>query len=107
MAKTKLSLTVAPTFRATVAIPTPGGKPADVEFVFRHRTRDELKEFIDDGASSLEGDVELVMGVASGWELDDPFDAQSVEKLTQNYIGSAQAIYGTYLAELTGARVKN
>lgn len=35
-----------PTFKAKVGIPLPGGKTADVEFEFKHRTIDAWKEFV-------------------------------------------------------------
>lgn len=105
MAKSKLSLAVSPTFKATVSIPVAGGKPADVEFTFKHRTREQFKELMD----SLEGrdDVDVVMDIASGWDLDDPFERDSVERLIEGYMGSARAIINGYVLELTGARVKN
>jgi len=107
MAKAKLVLTANPTFKAKVAIPVPGAGTTDVEFIFKHRTKDQLKEFMDsnDGRS----DVEVITDMCSGWDLAEPFDEENVEKLVQVYVGSAQAIFETYLSESTGAgrRVKN
>lgn len=105
MAKAKLSLAVLPTFKATVSIPVPGGKAADVEFTFKHRTRDGFKEFIE----SLQGaeDVDVLLDIASGWDLDEPFEKASIEKMVQIYMGSARAALDVYITELTGARVKN
>jgi hypothetical protein len=103
--KSKFSLAVKPTFKARVDIPVPGDAAAKVEFIFKGRTRDEFKEFID----SLKDreDVDVVMDIASGWELDEAFDAESVEILCQNYLGAARAIIEKYLAELTQARLGN
>lgn len=106
MAKPKLSLSIAPTFKAPATIAIPGAKPVDVQFTFIHRTQDELKEFIDNGMRDL-SNVELIQAVASGWELDDAFTTESLEQLTQNYPGSSLAIVSAYLAEMAGARVKN
>lgn len=106
MAKpTKLSLDVLPTFKATVSIPVAGGNAADVIFTFKHRTRDEFKEF----SENLQGseDIDVILDIASGWDLDEPFDADSLKKLVQRYMGSANAIVTVYMNELTGARVKN
>lgn len=101
----KLSLTAAPTFKATVAIPIAGAKPAEVEFTFKHRTRDQFREFTEN--LGKREDIEVVMDIASGWDLDEPFSKESAEKMIQMYIGSAFAILNTYMAELSGARVKN
>ena len=73
MAKPKFNLTASPTFKEPVAIPCPGGKSVNVEFTFKHRTKEEFKEFID--ALPNREDVDVIMDMASGWELDEPFEA--------------------------------
>ena len=105
MAKNKLTLSPEPTFKADVTIPVPGGKAAVVEFVFKYRDRDGFKEFID----SLGGgdDVDVIMDMASGWDLADPFDRANVEKLAKLYMAAPMAIMNAYTDELTGARLKN
>ena len=101
----KLKLTASPTFKSKVAIPVPGGKPADVEFIFKGRTKDQFKEFVE-GIGDRE-DADVIMDCASGWELDDPFSKENVEQMIQNYIGAARAIIGKYMTELTAARLGN
>lgn len=105
MAKPKLSLVANPTFKAKVAIPVPGDKAVDVEFTFKGRNREAFKTYI----ASMDGreDVDLIMDAASGWDLEDAFDRDNVEKLTQNYMGSARAIFDKYVGELTQARLGN
>lgn len=105
MAKTKFSLSVAPTFKAKVLIPVPGKAAEPVEFTFKGRTREQFKEFIENLKDRE--DVDVVMDIASGWELEDAFDKESVELLTDNYLGSARAIIEKYLSELTQARLGN
>jgi hypothetical protein len=104
MAK-KFSLVPAPTFKAAVTIQVPGGKSVQVEFVFKHRSRDEFKEFVE----SMDGrkDVEILLDIASGWELEDAFGEKSLQQLVDNYMGAGQAVVQTYMAELTAARAKN
>lgn len=105
MAKPKFNLNAIPTFKSKVAIPVPGAKSVDVEFTFKHRTRDQFKEFVD----SLEGreDVDVILDIASGWDLEDAFDEDNIDALIQNYMGSARAIIEIYINELTSARAKN
>lgn len=105
MAKPKFSLTASPTFKAKVAIPVAGGKPVDVEFTFKHRTREAFKKFVE-GLADRE-DVETILDIASGWDLEDAFDAESLEQLVENHIGSGLAIIQSYIFELTAAKVKN
>lgn len=101
----KLSLTANPTFKAKVGIPVPGGAPVDVEMEFKHRPRPEFAEWL----KALEGKnrVTAVMECVKSWELDDPFNEESVTKLNDNYMGAANAIVDKYLKEISGARQGN
>lgn len=125
--KQKVSLTPPATFKAKVEINMPGGAVGDIEFIFKHRTKSNIKEFIaslsppkpvdEDAITEAEAaaiaafvapeDVDVIMDLASGWDLDEAFDAKSVDRMTEVYVGSAQAVINTYLTELSGARVKN
>lgn len=100
----KLKLVADPTFKTKVAIPVPGAAPADVEFTFKHKTKDEAKAWLSEDEST---DSESILAIASGWNLDDEFNAENIEILCQSYAGAAQAIVRTYLDELRGARTKN
>ena len=105
MAKAKLTLADEATFKATVAIPVPGGHTADVEWTFAWMPRNEAKEFMDTLPGSE--DVDFLMKISRGWDLDEQFNKAGVEKLTQKYIGAARAVLDKFIAELTGARAKN
>lgn len=105
MAKPKFSLTASPTFKAKVAIPIPGDKAVDIEFTFKGRTREAFKDFIENLKDR--DDSEVIMDIASGWDLDDAFEKENIEKLTQNYLGAARAVIEKYLSELTQARLGN
>lgn len=105
MAKVKLALTASPSFRSKVGIPVPGAKAVEVEFTFKGRTREQFKEFVD-ALAGME-DAEAIMGLASGWELDDPFTRENVALLVDNYLGAARVIIEKYFAELTQARLGN
>lgn len=101
----KFSLTVAPTFKRDVSIPVPGDRPANVNFTFKHKTRDDLRTFVE----GLEGreDLDVVLELASGWGIDEPFTDDNMGVLLQNYPGAALAIIDTYLKEVSGARKGN
>jgi hypothetical protein len=105
MAKPKLSLTLKPTFTAKVPIPIPGSGVEPVEFIFKARTRMQFAEFVD--ALKDRPDVDVILDIASGWELEDAFGKEMVEKLCDSYMGAARAIIETYLQELTQARLGN
>jgi hypothetical protein len=101
----KLKLKAAPTFTAKVGIPAAGGEVTQVEMTFRHRTKTELDEFIK--ARVGKTDVESFMEMVTGWELEDPFNAESVSTLLENSIGTAQATFFAYVDELVQAKRKN
>lgn len=102
----KLTLVANPKFTADVLIPIAGGDPIPVKFEFRHRTKQELDEFM----KSREGktDEQSIMEMVVSWPgLEDEFNLSNVELLLQNRIGAALAIYRKYVEELLGARIKN
>jgi hypothetical protein len=101
----KLKLNPEPTFKAKVGIPVPGSRPVDVVFTFKHRTREEILEWIQSSRDATA--AESVADAAAGWELDDEFTPENIERLCNNYPGAGLAIVQTYLDELRGARSKN
>ena len=105
MAKPKFSLTLAPTFKAKVAIPIPGADAIPVEFTFKGRTREAFKDFIDNLKNRE--DVDLIMEMCSGWELEDAFDKDNIAELALNYLGAPTAILDKYLLEMNKARLGN
>jgi hypothetical protein len=104
--KIKFTLVPQPTFKKKVKMPIPGADFVDVEFTFKHRNKTEFQEFME-AAKDQADDVALVMDVASGWELAESFDKDNVEKLVDNYVGAARAIFTTYVDELIKARAGN
>ena len=101
----RLTLNPAPTFKATVDICRPGLDTEKIEITFKHRTRDQMDEFI----KQMEGmSIEdQVMAVASGWDLVDQFSLENVQLLAQNYITAPMAIRDKYISELIKAKEKN
>ena len=102
---TVFKLDPAPTFDASVDVPVHGGESVKVKFTFKHRTREQLDEFFKEVIGKT--DVQTVMDICSGWELTDAFDAESVGKLCNNYMGAGYAIAQAYLAEIRQARLGN
>lgn len=51
--------------------------------------------------------MDVILDIASGWDLEDAFDADSLEELVENHIGSGVAIIQAYIGELTANKVKN
>lgn len=96
----KLPLIPNPTFKAKVKVSLPGNETAEIQFTFKHRNRNQLQEW----AGKERNDVDAILEVASDWDLLEPFNAESVELLVQNYISSPEAVVKTYLAELTGTK---
>jgi hypothetical protein len=100
-----LKLKADPTFKAKVAIAVAGGADAEVEFTFKHRTREELLKFMQECEGRLYEDT--IMDCAVGWELEDAFTRDNVSVLLQNYMTAGKSVQDAYLDELTKARAKN
>jgi hypothetical protein len=101
----KLSLNAKPVFQAKVGIPVAGGDAVEVLFNFKHRTKTQLEEFIKSRAK--QSDTDSFMEMVEGWELEDEFTKENVEKLLENYIGAALETFRVYVDELVQARLKN
>jgi hypothetical protein len=101
----KLTINAAPTFKATVGIPIPGAAAERVEFTFKHRTKDQLNEFI--ATRGEKTDAESFMEMVAAWDFAEEFNRASVETMLQNYMGAAVATYRAYVDELTQAKAKN
>ncbi|MGE3346054.1 MAG: phage tail assembly chaperone [Ramlibacter sp.] len=102
----KFKLEANPTFKAKVLIPVPGAPATPVEFIFKHRGRDAFNQFLE-GIGKYEDDVAVAMDIATGWELEEPFDQANLQKLDQNYIGALRAVLDVYLRENGQARLGN
>lgn len=103
----KLTLDPDPTFQAPVPIHVPGKGPIDVTFTFRYRDTDEVKKLNKECAEKKPSDVDFILKLASGWELDEEFDKKNLAILFKKYPGAATLISAVYFAELIGARRKN
>ncbi len=104
----KLTLTPEPSFDATVKIHVPGKGRVPVKFTFKHRTRQQAKALYEDTRDGkFDSDAELVLALATGWELEDKFTAENVGLLVDSYAGAAGDILSTYFDELRGAREGN
>jgi len=101
----KLSLKIDPTFPVTVAIPKAGSEPVQIKLICKHRTKDALQEFIN--SRNEKSDCEGILCMASGWDLEDEFNAENIEDLCQKYISAPIEIYDAYITALVGARLKN
>jgi hypothetical protein len=110
----KFKLQPAPTFKAKVGIHRPGETPAEIEFTFKYRDQEERKEFFS-GASEL-SDIDFMMEIVCGWELEDAFTKDNLTLLANNWMGTPLngqprslgiAIAHRYVEELSGARLGN
>lgn len=101
-----------PTFTSKVSIPTADG-PGEIEFVFKHKGRKALADFIQSITEPTKGkdtrtDLDALMEIVAGWnEVDTPFSKDALEELLDAYPGSASAIFNRYLPALTEGQEKN
>ena len=100
-----LKLRIAPeaTFPAKVAIPVPGGDPAQIQIQCRYMDKPTLDQKVKDLT-----DDEFAAEVVVGWSgVDEEFSAEALAYMLKAYVGSAREIVTAYLRELTGARPGN
>lgn len=102
-----LKLDPAPTFKATVNIPVAGSKEgADIVCEFVHMTKDAYAAWAAREESMT--DAERGLEILKSWQgPDQPFSAESLGKLFQNYPGSAYAITFKFATELNKNRSGN
>ncbi len=102
------SINAKPTFEATVKVPVPGEKPADLKLIFKHKTREATEAYFATAKDSKATDGEFLDEIVAGWtNVDAEYSTDAMTKLCQNYHGAVQAIFDTYLLELNKARAKN
>lgn len=117
-------------FKRKVEIPMlDGGEVAEVEFHFKYRTRTEHAKLIDEHAElvkkkadirqdgdfsferfvgqSLEDDADMIVQMATGWDLDDAFNKENVVELLNKYGGSGQNITAAYRSAIVEGRLGN
>jgi hypothetical protein len=100
-----------PTFEWPVTVPSPEGD-LTIRLVFKHKTRDELKEFFERKAKTDDGGADKVashlMEIVDGWQnTDTPFSEQALNDLIQNYHVSLSSIFDAYIKALTEGKAKN
>ena len=131
MAKIKLGARPK-TFVHTITVPMPEGGTAQVQMVYKYRTRSEFGAFVDNlllaagatpPASQADDDVafslrqalektrdtnaDYILQISDGWNLDEDFNRASVVQLCDELPGAAQAIIEAYRAALTEGRLGN
>ena len=107
---TKLSLTQKPTFTATVQIPVLGGGTEPVQFTFKAMRRAEFSKWLEALTAKkdeAQKDEDVVLEIASGWDLEEAFDKKNVVELGELYPGSGRAIVAAYINEYAGAKAGN
>ncbi len=101
----KLKLKANPTFPAKVGIPVAGAEPVEMNFIFHHKTKAAMIEFMD--TINDRTDEQSVMQIVAGWDFDEEFTLENATEMLQNYAGAGQAIYRKWVDELLQNKAKN
>lgn len=102
----KLKLKPNPTFPLKVEVHVPGHEPGEIIFTAKHRSKDDMEEFIK-AVAEMKDDASLILAIASGWDLENEFNETNVRALAIDYIDAPRAVFDGYLRELSGNRRKN
>ena len=128
MARIKLG-TAPKSFKHKVSFPLLDGGKGEITVDFRYRNRIQFAEFIaeiypdlKDGPKESDGlgidvvstsreaserDVNYILAAASGWDLEDDFDAGKVKELVNDFPAAANAIMAAYRTAITEGKAKN
>lgn len=94
-----------PTFKAKVEIPA-AGSPIEIELTFRHRGKKALDAFGEEIREM--SDVDALMLMIEDWtDMGEPFSAESLAQLVDDYPAAGFAITRAYFRELLQARLGN
>lgn len=116
-------------FTKTIAFQSLEGEDLEIEVVFKYRTRKEFGEFFDKMfadagetapkpvaaqdymttmmVKSGEKNADYLLAIATGWNLDIPFNRANIEQMCDEFPGAAAAIMQGYYTAITEGRVKN
>ena len=98
-----------PTFTAKVGITVAGQiKPAEVEFEFKHLSRKQVSAFFDRLRDEKIEDAEALGEIVVGWKgIDQPYSAETLATLLDNYPAAARDLFAAFSRELMESRAKN
>ncbi len=105
MSKPKFTLDPNPTFDLKVPVPVPGAGFAEIILTCKYRNKTQFSQFLDEIKDK--SDAEIVRSVVLGWNIDAEFNEENLNKLVENYMGSASSIVRAYAEELLKVREKN
>ncbi len=95
-----------PTFKAKVEIARADGERGEVEFEFRHKTTEQVNDFLKRAESAKP--AEWAKEIIAGWSgVDAEFSDESLADLLQEHFAAAEAIMSGYLRALSGGRLGN
>jgi hypothetical protein len=105
-------LNPSPTFKAPIALSQPGvEKPLEVPFEFRHKTTEQIADWL--ARAPGRSDPDVLHEVIVGWSVVDDrgeavaYSHTNLATLLNNYPTAKGEIFAGYLAELTKAKAKN
>lgn len=105
MAKMKITLGKLPDFKLPVEFILPNGDVGEITFTVRHVSVDEFQKMYS--SDEVIRDHELIMNLASGWNLSEEFNEENAKELVSHYPAAALALASQYMRALAGQRVKN
>jgi hypothetical protein len=105
-------LTPSPTFKTLVPLSQPGvERPLDVAFEFRHKSKDQVADWL--ARMPGRSDQDNLHEVIVSWGIVDdkgepvPYTITALATLLNNYPTANSEIFAKYLSELTKAKEKN
>ena len=104
MAKFKLSLAPLPDFKLPVKFKLANDQDVEVIFTVKHKKTSELQELLSKEDLSTK---DLIMAIACDWDLEEEYNEDNVNELSDLFPASTVALTTAYMQALAGQRVKN
>jgi Phage tail assembly chaperone len=125
----KLQLGKAPeNFKRNLEFTNLQGVKSTIEFDFIYRTRKQYGELMDEITTEVKGkksdddksktyaatiadvdkrEADALLKIATGWDLEEPYNAENLSLLIDSFQGSQQIIFDAYRAACLEGRLKN
>lgn len=103
----KFTLDADPTYKLAVLIPRLGLPSAELQVIFKARSPEEMAALDKKFRDKQPSDLAVVLEVASGWELPNAFNEESIKTVLEKHPGFAAAVVKAYFAEYERVRLGN
>jgi hypothetical protein len=94
-------------FKLPIDFNMPNGEQARVVFTVKHKRAKEIGALFSANENEKPSDEAFVMNIATGWDLEEEFNADNVKEAVDFFPGMVIEFTRAYMNALAGVRAKN